>query len=296
MFKKRVEYFKVKWKGIATEGNTWEPASHLDGDSSKAVLAAFRKSRADDRHKEDDAAHAKLVGNETGHVSNGRTETDVDNDVGDCDVVVVESGGPQKKSRQNRSDVWKFYYPRYWDHKGSSGKGYYAKCKLCQLVLKVSNTTNLRGHLDKRHAGEMVEEAQTGKQVSFYSLYLVLTVVDYLSGYIVLQLPLGPGKLLPDVDPETVMNKYQGETKKKFDREYVVWCCKSAKPLSMAENDKHFRRFCSSISCGRYTPPCKKVAAHELITLVAASREMIKAQIQEVLDVDCLDISISGNA
>ena len=92
------------------------------------------------------------------------------------------------------------------------------------------------------------------------------------------------------------MNKYQGEFKKKLDREYVVWCCKSAKPLSMAENDKHFRRFCSSISNGRYLPPCKKVAAHELITLVATSREMIKAQIQEVLDVDCLDMSISGKS
>ena len=63
----------------------------------------------------------------------------------------------------------------------------------------------------------------------------------------------------------------------------------------MAEHDKFFKRFCSSISFGRYTPPCKKICAHELITLVAASREIIKGQIKEVLEDDCLDISILGN-
>lgn len=106
---------------------------------------------------------------------------------------------------------------------------------------------------------------------------------------------MGPGQLLPNIDPETVMNKYHGETKKKMDREYVVWCCKASKPLSMAEQDKYFKRFCASISLGRYTPPCKKICAHELITLVAASREILKGQIKEVLEDDCLDISISGD-
>jgi hypothetical protein len=108
------------------------------------------------------------------------------------------------------------------------------------------------------------------------------------------QVPLGTGKLLPDIDPDTVMNKYFGDTKKKMDREYVVWCCKSAKPLSMAEHDKYFKRFCAAISYGRYTPPCKKISAHELITLVAASREILKGQLKEVLEDECIDISIAG--
>ena len=162
MFKKKVEFFKVKWKGISTDGNTWEPAAHFEGDAAKAVLAAFRKARADDRHRQDDLAVAKLAGAVT--AKDGRPCLDADAG-SDAEVVVVEEHGPQKKIRQNRSDVWKFYFPRYWDAKGPSGKGYYAKCRLCQSILKVSNTTNLRGHLDKRHAGEMVEEAQTGKQV-----------------------------------------------------------------------------------------------------------------------------------
>ena len=183
MHKQRIEFFKVKWKGISPEGNTWEPASHFQGEDAKAVLAAFRKARAEDMHEHDQDAAGRRAGIGNGEVDGGSgadeggkrsrsgTRRDTGSGTADVDgegdeVAIVDSGTQNKKQRQNRSDVWKFFYPRYWDTNGPSGKGYYAKCRLCQYALKVSNTTNLRGHLDKRHAGHMVEDAQTGKKVN----------------------------------------------------------------------------------------------------------------------------------
>ena len=178
MHKQRIEFFKVKWKGISSEGNTWEPAAHFQGEDAKAMLAAFRKARAEDMHEHEQDAAGRRAGIRNGEDNDGsgageggkRSRADrsgngsgtVD---GDGDDIAIVDSGTHKKQRQNRSDVWKFFYPRYWDTNGPSGKGYYAKCRLCQYALKVSNTTNLRGHLDKRHAGHMVEEAQTGKKV-----------------------------------------------------------------------------------------------------------------------------------
>jgi hypothetical protein len=72
MFTKKVEFFKVKWKGISTDGNTWEPASHFEGDSAKAVLAAFRKARADDKHEEDE------VGDEGEDVEDDHDDDEID--------------------------------------------------------------------------------------------------------------------------------------------------------------------------------------------------------------------------
>ena len=49
-----------------------------------------------------------------------------------------------------------------------------------------------------------------------------------------------------------------------------------------------------SIVDRRYVPPCKKVCMEELTSLVAATRVNLKDAIQEHLDMDGLDLSISG--
>jgi hypothetical protein len=185
MHKQRVEYFKVKCSGIPSEGNTWEPAAHFVGDASKAVLTAFRQARADDMNRKDQSCPASGETETGSGCGPGRRKRSRQGDSGgggdgsgsakggtngvglvdDEEVTIEDDDGVQKKHRQNRSDVWKFFFPRYWDANGPSGKGYYAKCRLCHCLLKVLNTTNLRGHLDKRHAGHMVEDAQTGKKV-----------------------------------------------------------------------------------------------------------------------------------
>jgi hypothetical protein len=86
-----------------------------------------------------------------------------------------------------------------------------------------------------------------------------------------------------------------GDQKKRIDRFFVKWCCKSCKPLSMGEQDKNLREFLSVATQGRYIPPCKKVANEELISLAAMAAKGVQEELHEVLVVDALDISISGN-
>jgi hypothetical protein len=90
------------------------------------------------------------------------------------------------------------------------------------------------------------------------------------------------------------MNKYHGDQKKKIDRQFVVWCCKSSRPLSMGETDKSFKKFVLAATSGRYQPPCRKTALEELTTCVALSRQLVKAEIHEVMEEDGLDICLSG--
>lgn len=90
------------------------------------------------------------------------------------------------------------------------------------------------------------------------------------------------------------MNKYVGDQKKKIDRAYVAWCCKSSRPLSMGETDKHFRKFMISATQGKYIPCSKKTAMEELITLVTLSRQLTRASLHRHLEEECLDIAISG--
>jgi hypothetical protein len=93
---------------------------------------------------------------------------------------------------------------------------------------------------------------------------------------------------------EESMNKYIGDHKKKIDRAFVAWCCKSSRPLSMGETDKHFRKFMLAATQGKYVTCTRKVALEELITLVSISRQLTRASLHKHLEEDCLDIAISG--
>ena len=83
--------------------------------------------------------------------------------------------------------------------------------------------------------------------------------------------------------------------KKKIDRAYVTWCCKSCRPLSMGESDHAFKDFLLAVSSGRYQAPAKKIALEELVVLSAASQRKVSEELNEILNKDFLDISISGN-
>ena len=97
---------------------------------------------------------------------------------------------------------------------------------------------------------------------------------------------------LPKV--EEAINKFHGDQKKKIDRAYVIWCCKSARPFSMGETDPHFKKFMLSATQGKYTLPSKKTANDELTTLVSVSRQITKAALHTHMEEDVLDIAISG--
>ncbi len=97
---------------------------------------------------------------------------------------------------------------------------------------------------------------------------------------------------LPNVDQ--AMNKYHGDQKKKIDRAYVNWCCKSSRPLSMGETDPYFKRFILAATQGKYTLPSKKTANEELTTLVSITRQLTKAALHTHMEEDVLDIAVSG--
>lgn len=63
----------------------------------------------------------------------------------------------------------------------------------------------------------------------------------------------------------------------------------------MGEQDKNLREFLSVATQGRYVPPCKKVAKEELISLAAMAAKGVQEELHEILTVDALDISISGD-
>ena len=176
-FQKGVEYFKVKWRNISAQGSTWEPVGHLRGDSAKACLLAFREIRAA-KDAEHDARTKALRQGKLDAVSLAEGNN------GKSDVLVGETPETERgqKStfhlRKARSDVWKWFYPKYYD---ASKRGDYAKCRFCDCAVKCSNTTNLQGHLNSKHADEMKVEKLKGGQVrgslSFLFKYLCNKVI-----------------------------------------------------------------------------------------------------------------------
>ncbi len=57
---------------------------------------------------------------------------------------------------------------------------------------------------------------------------------------------------------------------------YTRWLAKSARPLSLCENDKPFRAFIKKITYGRYQPPCENTAYSELLNLVAETESNMR--------------------
>lgn len=158
---KGVEFFKVKWRNIASQGSTWEPIEHLRDDASKASLLAFREARASATAAFESRKKAAREGAlETGNQS---TDTDVD----------LDKQPNTFHFRKPRSDVWNFFQPKYFD---TSKKAEYAKCRFCDSAIKCANTTNLNAHLVAKHADEIKnEKINSGKVVGHGCCFLYNT-------------------------------------------------------------------------------------------------------------------------
>ena len=62
----------------------------------------------------------------------------------------------------------------------------------------------------------------------------------------------------------------------------------------MGETDKAFKKFMLAATSGRYQPPSRKTALEELTSCVSLSRQLVKAEIHEVMEEDGLDVCLSG--
>ena len=247
--KKKVEYFKVKWVDIADKGCTWEPLAHLIGDEAKQALHVFKEKRAAEAAAEAEARRARAAGADgaAAGVGNPTAAAGAAGATADSDVVIVEP--TTKKPRRKSSSCWQFFNPKYYD---PELKGHYAKCKLCQRPIKVVNTSNLTAHLNQKHPEEVCDEKEKVFKVKplstcLFSIFFLFCELLTLCFVQKMHCPIA--ELLPATDGQ--MTKFVGDHKKKCDRAYIVWCCKSCKPLSMAEKDSHFRSFLYSITNGR---------------------------------------------
>ena len=155
---KGVEYFKVKWINISPQGSTWETLEHLRGDAAKAALMGFREAKA----AEIAAFESKKKAARQGQLEkNQSTDTEVDSlDEADKQPYIFHF-------RRPRSDVWKYFYPKFFD---MVKKAEYAKCRFCDSAIKCANTTNLNAHLTAKHADEMKNDKIQSGKVSLASL------------------------------------------------------------------------------------------------------------------------------
>jgi hypothetical protein len=149
--RKKVEYFKIKWIDIAPEGCTWEPAAHLIGDQAKAALSAFRQQRAAQQEADDAIRRARRAGKAAEANAQELSPDD------DLRIIDPQGAGPTVKranGRKQSSDVWRFFHSKEFNEEE---KGFYARCKICSVPIKVCNTTNLQAHLNSCHPKEVVE-------------------------------------------------------------------------------------------------------------------------------------------
>ena len=177
--RKKVEFFKIKWVDIAPEGCTWEPAAHLIGDGAKAALAAFRQQRAADQEAHEAVRRARRAGKAA---DSDATVPSQDEEV---NVMDCRAAGSNKVSlvkrpngRKQSSDVWRFFHSKEFNEEE---KGYYSRCKLCSVPIKVLNTTNLQAHLNSCHPKQVVEfKVETSKVMWLWFDYTSLYDRDLL--------------------------------------------------------------------------------------------------------------------
>ena len=103
----------------------------------------------------------------------GPVEATVEGDGGEEDVgtgtVVDEGNDVALKTRKPASRVWQFFSSRYHSAKDQR---VCVKCKLCDLELTYSNTTNMHNHLVRKHSTDYLQDLASGKKVSIHVCYL----------------------------------------------------------------------------------------------------------------------------
>ena len=95
------------------------------------------------------------------------------------DAAETRPGGDEEKdtalkSRKPASRVWQFFSPRYHS---SKDQRVCIKCKLCDLELTYSNTTNMHNHLVRKHSSDYLQDLASGKKVTRVNLCLPYMII-----------------------------------------------------------------------------------------------------------------------
>ena len=89
------------------------------------------------------------------------------------------------------------------------------------------------------------------------------------------------------------VEKYTGPFKQTLDEQFVKWCCKKGRGLSIGETDRELKSWMLQATRGRYQPPTRKTAMDILLTMRVKAENTTK-KLMMALRGDRVLPSISG--
>ena len=63
------------------------------------------------------------------------------------------------------------------------------------------------------------------------------------------------------------VEKFSGSFKQDLDEQFIKWCCKKRRGLSIGETDRELKSWMLQATRGRYQPPSRKTAMDILLTM-----------------------------
>ena len=90
-----------------------------------------------------------------------------------------------------------------------------------------------------------------------------------------------------------VVEKFHGTFKLLLDEQFVKWCCKKGRGLSIGETDRELKCWMLQATRGRYQPPTRKTAMDILLTMRVKADNTTK-KVMKDMRADRVLPSISG--
>ena len=90
-----------------------------------------------------------------------------------------------------------------------------------------------------------------------------------------------------------VVEKYKDNAKRMLDEQFVKWCCKKRRGLSIGETDRELKSLLLQVSRGRYSPP-NRIVALDLMLAMRAQSDNLTTSLMKDLAEEGISPSISG--
>ena len=264
----------MKWIGINNLGCTWEPKEHFVGADAEEKLKEYIHSREVEAEKAERRRQDILAGK---LVVTGKPAEEPAPVEPPSTVPAKKTECAFSKTRQNASGVWGHFHGGpgnkekfYWDNTTTPASKR-SICSLCNMHVSAASTTNLRTHLQSAHKALVIKElrADESLEVGQHSTLQTLKQ-DYAA-----------------------VEKFHGTFKLLLDEQFVKWCCKKGRGLSIGETDRELKSWMLQATRGRYQPPTRKTAMDILLTMRVKADNTTK-KVMKDMRADRVLPSISG--
>ncbi len=238
----------MKWLGINNLGCTWEPKSHFVGSAVESKLSDYihlKELEAEKSEKrKEDILTGKLV------VSYKSVEGPPSSEP-PLTVPAPKTELGFSRTRQNGSIVWGHFNGGsgnkkkfYWDN-STTPASKRSICSLCNMHVSNANTTNSRTHLQSAHKAVIIKELKADETLEVGQCATLKSLKEDYG----------------DVE------KYTGSFKHTLYEQFVKWCCKKGRGLSIRETDRELKSWMLQATRGRYQPPTRKTVMDILLTM-----------------------------